>query len=288
MTGEAKTKRLSHKQILEVETRCIYCAKPPETIEHMPPLQIFKDRRRPNKFEFAACEECNHGTRGADTFASLLSRISPTDGSFLASKQGRDLIRTAKKDARDAYTEVFSMSGHNHLWSADQGHILTKKAVIKVNGPRAKSYLDVFCAKLGMAIYRQHTGTPLPSDGGVETVWHLNSGLTKEAFETYVKILPIMGTMNQGTFYVTEQFAYRYNSNGSDIVAALVGLNSNLHIFILATARPKFYGIPSKLVGHFRSSNFIRPGQLLMRLDGLDTIKHNLTVAATAADSLPL
>jgi hypothetical protein len=40
---------------------------------------MFKNRYRPNGLEFASCNDCNTGTRGADVVASFLARLSPFD-----------------------------------------------------------------------------------------------------------------------------------------------------------------------------------------------------------------
>lgn len=74
--GQAKLKSKSQQAILKSEARCIYCEEPASTIEHMPPRMLFLKRRRPSGLEFAACESCNHGTKGADAVAALFSRIS--------------------------------------------------------------------------------------------------------------------------------------------------------------------------------------------------------------------
>jgi hypothetical protein len=38
---------------------------------------MFARRQRPNGVEFAACEECNSGTRTADAVAAMIARIGP-------------------------------------------------------------------------------------------------------------------------------------------------------------------------------------------------------------------
>ncbi len=48
---------------------------------------------------------------------------------------------------------------------------------IHADRPRLNAYLDVFSAKLGMALYRELVGVSLPLDGAVYSTWFLNAGL---------------------------------------------------------------------------------------------------------------
>jgi hypothetical protein len=76
MAGEAKWKKKKLATMVANERRCIYCANAPTTVEHMPPISLFKKRARPQGMEFAACKECNQATRGADLVASFFARLS--------------------------------------------------------------------------------------------------------------------------------------------------------------------------------------------------------------------
>jgi hypothetical protein len=48
-----------------------------DTIEHMPPIQMFRLRQRPKGMEYPACRRCNNGTGVSDLIASLLGRTYP-------------------------------------------------------------------------------------------------------------------------------------------------------------------------------------------------------------------
>jgi len=62
-----------------------------------------------------------------------------------------------------------------------------------------------------MALYREYVGDALPLDGAVWCQFSLNSGMTQEDLDARVKILPIQGTLLQGSKNVDGQFLYRYN-----------------------------------------------------------------------------
>jgi hypothetical protein len=78
--AEAKRKSRKGSDVVAAETRCIYCAAPATTLEHMPPRGMFRGRQRPGAMEFGACEACNNGTRGADAVAAVFSRLHPDQG----------------------------------------------------------------------------------------------------------------------------------------------------------------------------------------------------------------
>ena len=75
--GESRRKSRKGAAIVAAEPRCIYCASPSETVEHMPPRSMFRDKDRPSAMEFGACTACNGATRGADVVASVIARLHP-------------------------------------------------------------------------------------------------------------------------------------------------------------------------------------------------------------------
>jgi hypothetical protein len=140
--------------------------------------------------------------------------------------------------------------------------ILKRYVTIQPSGPLTKAYLTVFAAKLGMALYKEHTGEPLPLTGGVHTAWFLNAGLSRQTGDAILSKMPIYGSLKQGAFFLPEQFAYRFNTDGKSIIAALAGFHSNLHVFTLATSDQQFFDLPPINV----TADFVRPGELVNRV----------------------
>lgn len=265
--GQANQRKITQRAILESEERCVYCSAAPTTIEHMPPLVLFLKRQRPRGLEFAACQECNNGTKGADAVAALFSRISQADRDpYWENGDGVTLRHTVERDAPGVREEVFDERKATTRWMRGSGGVLTPKTIIHADGPLVKAYLDVFASKLGMALYREHVGKPLELDGGVQTIWYMNSGLSEKTALAHLTILPIDGSLKQGAFTAREQFAYRYNCDGTSIFAALIGLNSNFHIFLIASSTPEKYLLPLKIPNITATANFLRPGQLVEHL----------------------
>jgi hypothetical protein len=142
------------------------------------------------------------------------------------------------------------------------GGVFLRQAVVRADGPLTKGYLDVFSAKLGMALYRQHIGERLPTEGAVESIWFLNAGLSQHSLERMVSIMPGRDRLVQGKKTSQGQFDYRYNTDKKMIVAALSGFHTGLHVLTLATSQPRLFELPS---GRPHTS-YIQPGQLRLRM----------------------
>jgi hypothetical protein len=167
------------------------------------------------------------------------------------------------RQAPGVLEELFRPDKERALWLTQSG-IRQPYVHITADGPLTKAYLTVFTAKFGMALYREHIGEALPIDGGVHTQWFLNAGLAAQAAEAMLKILPSFGTLQQGKFMVPEQFAYRFNSDGKSIVAALASFHTNLHTFVIATSTPAPFNLPWPKP----HCDFLTPGQLVLRIPG--------------------
>lgn len=250
------------KELLATEPRCIYCENTREiakmTVEHMPPRSMFRDKLRLKGMEYATCEACNNGTKGADVVAAFLSRIGQNgseDGWEI--EENKQFLSGVHQSAPGVLEEVFNSGKARHVYVKTQGGV--HLPMIKTQtGPTVKGYMDVFSAKLAMAVFREHIGCALRMDGRIETIWFLNAGLPEQTADAMLSILPTGNTLRQGKLHATEQFAYRYNTDEKEIVAALVGFHSNLHIFVMASSNPIYEGLKSP-----NGTNKCKPGQLL-------------------------
>jgi hypothetical protein len=261
--GEAKRKSRSRADILTREARCIYCDKAPTSVEHMPPRSMFIYKHRPSGMEFACCDQCNQRTGVVDLVASFFARLGQgytTDGTLL--KEAIQRKRKLALLAPGLLEELFRPEKQSAGLSRDALGIIKRYIKFNADGPLAKAYLTVFSAKLGMALYREHVGEPLPLTGGVYTLFFLNAGLAQATGDALLAKLPIFGTISQGRVCFPDQFAYRYNCDARSVVAALAGFHSNLHIFVVAASDPNFYNPPKKIP----YADFVRPGELVNRI----------------------
>jgi hypothetical protein len=228
----------------------------------MPHRDMFIGKRRPSGMEFAACDDCNRKTGVADLVAAFFARLGQgytTDTTLItgATQRKGKLAQLAP-----GFLDEFFQGRRNTTLLRDKFGILKPYVTFHANGPLAKAYLTVYAAKLGMALYREHIGEPLALSGGVHTAVFLNAGLTQKTGDTILSKMPIYGSLQQGVFFLPEQFGYRFNTDGKSIIAALTGFHSNLHIFTLATSDQQFFNLPPINT----TADFVRPGELVNRV----------------------
>lgn len=232
------------------------------TLEHMPPKSMFREALRLKGMEYATCGACNNGTRGADVVAAFMARIgqnSSENGWELA--ENRRFLSGVRQRAPGVLEELFDDRRAEHIYVRTPGGIVLPKVRARGNGPLLTAYMNVFAAKLAMALYREHLGVALPMDGRIETIVFFNAGLAEQTMDTMLEIMPNRATLQAGKKNVGDQFAYRYSSDEREIVAGLVGFHNNLHIMVMATSNPIYEGIESPVF-----ANKCRPGQLLEML----------------------
>lgn len=76
---KADARRVSLRDLRSGAEPCVYCGDrlPRMTVEHIPPRGMFNFGIRPRGLEFAACKDCNEGSKDADQIVSLVSRFYP-------------------------------------------------------------------------------------------------------------------------------------------------------------------------------------------------------------------
>ena len=149
--------------------RCIYCGDPANRLEHMPPIGMFRKRDRPSGMEYPSCDACNNGTSAADSVASFIARIDQQGG--MGDWRTQEAI--AQRGMLEAIapgfiSELFHEDKAEDQWIQKDG-VLQRFTVVRADGLLTKAYLNVFSAKLAMAMYREHIGEALPLDGAVQT-----------------------------------------------------------------------------------------------------------------------
>jgi hypothetical protein len=240
--GRAKNRSRRRQEILQNEARCIYCLNEPTTVEHMPPTSMFKARIRLSGLEFAACKDCNEGTRAADAAASFFARISPQQfAPQWEQDEGYRLVGTLTQLAPIAVREIFDPNKNERIWTKGRDPIVTPKRSLKLDGPVTHALMTAFAAKLGMALFREHVGKPLDQGGSVFTQYYFNAGLQRSVAEATLSITPIPGQLIQGTKSSDRQFNYRYNCDNRSIIFAFAAFHDNLFVRACATNEPDTY-----------------------------------------------
>jgi len=248
----------SKTDIMAMEKRCIYCAAPHTTVEHMPPISMFRGRKRPDGLVFAGCAACNNGTSAADLVAGFVARLSPRydqDGWKIAEAKARGSILEAQ--APGFLGEFYDPSRRRTEWLPTPSGIRRQMTVMDLSGPLTRAYLEVFAAKLGMALYRHHCGHPLPLNGFVMCGAYTNAGLAPDTAQVLLSIMPDQSGLRQGRRnHVDDQFIYRFNTDGRSLVAALAQFHDGLYVSVMAFSGTEPYGQPPP--NHRR----VQPGDL--------------------------
>ena len=265
MGEAARKKSRKSEEVLKGDARCIYCNDPPNSIEHMPPRTMFKDRSRPDGMVFASCKACNNGTSTADLVAGFMCRIrmegAATDWQLIESY---NQLTGIGRRAPDFIREFFNPQKNQNVWRRSASGVLRKAVHIRADGPVTNAYLSTFASKFGMALFREHTGTPLPMHGRVWSQWFANAGLTQKTADAILNILPEHATLVQGKWSVTDQFGYHFNSDDRSIVAALARFQTGFYVQVIATSEPEKYAFftnPEAINGPSRA--IAAPGNLL-------------------------
>jgi hypothetical protein len=269
MSALVKRKSRTRAAILSTEPRCIYCPGLPQTLEHMPSRGMLRGRQRPSGMEYAACISCNTGTRGSDTVAAVIARLHPDGGeNSWQAEEIRKLIPALDSYAPGVREEISRPGKARSEWLQRPGSGVLQRVVrVHADGSKLKAYLSVYGAKLAMALYREHVGIALPLDGAIWCQFSLNAGMTQENLNERVKILPTQETLRQGQKHVTDQFIYRYNTDGRSVVAAVAQFHRGLWFTIFASCDPKIIELfkkPEFL--NLPASVLIKPGGLLQLL----------------------
>ncbi|MEG8021342.1 hypothetical protein [Sphingomonas aerolata] len=231
----------------------------------MPPKAMFRKKLRLSGLEFACCEQCNFGTRATDVVAAFFSRLSTTnDVEDWRVKEAYNFIGGVAQLAPGVIREIFGRR-HQRQWFMQPSGLVERVQRIQADGPVVNAMLTVFAAKLGMAFYREHVGSPLPLEGGVYTQFYLNQGLADADASRMLKIMPVHDTLKQGKLHSNEQFGYRYNCDERSIFAALIGFHSSLHFRTIVMTDTEPYRF---LLGEY-NVDLVRPGELVARVEAV-------------------
>ncbi len=206
--GEASIKKRAHAELLGRFPWCIYCGANADTIDHVPPVMMFRGKQRPKGLQFPSCKACNNGTSKSDLVASLLGRVCGTTA--LEGAEFNKLL-TAVNNNVPGLLEEMQVGKAGEKLARKEFPISAGGGVLRVNGPLVTKHMGVFGAKLGFALHFEATGSAVPLNGGVQSRWFSNAQaavgqIPKELFE----MLPPPRTLQQGLREVSDQFQYAW------------------------------------------------------------------------------
>jgi len=237
--GEAQRRSRNRKEIINSAKRCVYCdCTENAQIEHMPPRAMFNGDR-PSGWEFACCERCNQGTRGADAVAVLVAMLEIITTDDWKLEKGVKLKGRIDTHAPNVWEEIFGTS----LWQdarINHGGVWRSVKATRLNGFYTKKYLDVFSAKVAMASFSNFVARPLNMNGLIYTEWFANAGLNDEEYNRMVSIMPNFTQLTQGKKVSGKKFSVRSNTDAKSIVVGLASFHNSLSVLFVATDNSQF------------------------------------------------
>lgn len=209
--GQAKIKKRAHSVILEKFPWCIYCGKAAVTVEHMPPIQMFRLRQRPKGLEFPACAECNHGTSRSDLVAALMGRMYPDARTNDAQRELKKLLSAVSNNVPGLLQEMQIGRGGQKIASRTIPNMPEVAALLRADGPILTHHMRTFGAKLGFALHFEAIGSRVPDDGGVQPLYYTNVNAAKgELPREIIDLLQSPKTLEQGEKNGSGQFNYSW------------------------------------------------------------------------------
>lgn len=197
-----KSKRL--QAFLAEHPLCCYCGAPAVTLDHVPSTQMFRRQDRPKGLEVPACRRCNGLTGRAEQLAALLGRGYPDSRTAEELQEHRKLVEAVADDDRDLFLELVATPEQQ----AEVTCIGPPGTVAaNLSGDRVREHLELFAAKMTIALHYECTREVLPPTAGVWVYFFTNMDRAKR------RILPKMTTseyitLRQGKKDVGDQFSY--------------------------------------------------------------------------------
>ena len=190
------------------EGKCIYCGgtEIADTIDHMPPIILFKGKQRPKGWEFPSCAACNKGASHSDLVAAMFGRawpnLSPDEGDEM-----RGIFNAVRNNIPGLLEEMNPSPERRARMEAKLGMQPGDHGFLAMDGPIAMSYMRAFGARLAIAMHFNHTGQILPSTGGASVRIYSNVELFGGKLpQEILDLLPEPSTLIAGSNNMGDQF----------------------------------------------------------------------------------
>jgi hypothetical protein len=176
----------------------------------MPPRSFFDGKRRPNELIFPACRDCNRGSSDLDQIVAFLGRFY-TDPKPEFQHEFREYLAVI----RQLYPEIYV--AFNAIAPVTVGGETFHPFYFNV--PHVVRSLELFGAKLGLALHWRELGRVIPPGGGVAVRIFTNADALRGRIPDVVaQIFRKPRTLEQGRFNVAEQFAFQTHSDENSAV----------------------------------------------------------------------
>ncbi len=205
--GEASKRKRGHHDLLRRNPWCIYCGAPADTVEHMPPMMMFRAKQRPKGLEFPSCQPCNNGTAHSDLVASTLGRAMVEEEADRGDV--RKLYEAMMNNTPAVVVELQRMRPIRQRQALRRLGVSPEFGMWTVDGPLVAGYMLTFAAKLDFALHFELFEARVPQEGGVYPLWFSNvQALEGELPQALLHFVPELRTLRQGLKHVGDQFLY--------------------------------------------------------------------------------
>lgn len=142
---------------------CVLCGgtRPSDTVEHAPPISLFRDKLRPQGYEFPACRRCNEGTAKLDALASFLF-ISCKRDAVLGAEPLREHVQNLARTVGRSFPQLSDFIENVDL-SSPSGLITGRAVRLKLTSGISR-HLARWSAKQVYAYWHEQNKTALSSE----------------------------------------------------------------------------------------------------------------------------
>lgn len=191
---------------------CCFCGGAEETtsIDNVPSRQMFLHRHRPQGLESPACQYCNKMTGAHEQFAAMLARTYPEPRTKEEASELKRLMRAVHRQAPQVLVEMMP-SWRQQYDVTSQFGVDFSGGALNVSGPLVNTSIQIFGAKLVMALHYHCVGQIVPAAGGVAIKWFTNWDKVND--KVPASLFSLQGapqTLQQGNWSVPEQFEYSW------------------------------------------------------------------------------
>ena len=210
----------NRERFLAANPFCVFCGgtSSATTIEHCPPRALFQHKHWPEGFEFASCDECNHGTSDHDAIVSMLARMDPDDSSGNADGRIPGLIKNVSNQFPNMISKMLPSATEarqkNRALGIKPRPGQTQQDVAPILVPEEMSRaVATFARKLAKAIYVREVAAVFPNEGTLILNWFTNAEIVQHGkyvlFDLLKDVPGRAVPLQRGGRYLDEQFQYK-------------------------------------------------------------------------------
>ncbi len=195
---------------------CVLCGgnRLAETIEHAPPIIMFRDQQRPAGLEVPACKRCNNGTSELDQVATFLA-LSQAPQAVLGSNGLSDYELKVTKGTANNSPELYSRVRSVPVCDALGRVVRTAREVELAKETSEK--IALWSAKQSLALWFQHTGKIASHRSTIDVEILTNAKRPSDTLERVIREMGNSRSLSTSRNVTSEQFCYKVSvdPNGS-------------------------------------------------------------------------